>query len=37
MAFHGGITGEETPGMIRIWPFQADCDATFVARFQRRA
>ncbi len=31
------ITGVETPGMIRVWPYEADCDATFVARLQRRS
>ena len=29
------VTGEETPGMIRVWPYQADCDATFIARFKK--
>jgi len=29
------LTGTLTDGMLRVWPMDANCDATFVARLQR--
>ncbi len=29
------LTGEATDGMIRVWPYDADCDGVFVARLRR--
>ncbi len=30
------ITGKKERGMLHIWPWEADCDATFVARMIRK-
>lgn len=29
------LTGESTSGMLRVWPYDADCDGAFVAVMQR--
>ncbi len=31
------LTGALTDGMLRVWPMDANCDATFVARLRRSA
>ncbi|HEY5621080.1 MAG TPA: methyltransferase domain-containing protein [Pontiella sp.] len=29
------LTGEQTGGQVQIWPWDADCDGMFIARFRR--
>ena len=31
------LTGTLTDGMLRVWPMDANCDATFMARLRRKA
>jgi len=33
--FVSPLTGEPCDGRLRIWPWDGDCDAMFVARFRR--
>ncbi|MFO7822178.1 MAG: RsmB/NOP family class I SAM-dependent RNA methyltransferase [Lentisphaeria bacterium] len=35
-SFENPLTGEAVEGMLQIWPWDADCDAMFVARLRRR-
>jgi 16S rRNA (cytosine967-C5)-methyltransferase len=35
-AFPHPLVAGECPGQLRIWPWDGDCDAMFVARFRRR-
>lgn len=34
--FESPLTGEQTPGYLQIWPWAADCDAMFAARFRKK-
>lgn len=34
--FTNPLTGEETRGTLQIWPWDADCDAVFIARFRQK-
>ena len=31
------LTGRQTDGMNQLWPWDADCDAMFTAKMQRKA
>ena len=33
--FTSPLTGKETPGFCQFWPWEADCDAMFAAKFHR--
>ena len=33
--FDNPLTGEPTDGTLQIWPWDADCDAMYIARFRR--
>ncbi len=35
-AFPNPLAAGDCPGQLRIWPWDGDCDAMFVARFRRR-
>ena len=34
--FTAPLTGEQTNGMLQIWPWHENCDAMFIARMKKK-